>query len=233
MRKTLIFVSSCSMLLAMNLSYAKVSSDLSGFYVGVQAAGAYQNNDFYSPDISTYMQFDSHPDLYFSPGLSAGYNFQYGNAILGVKAEFNFPIQEGRYESITTYNSNTYKFEQTIRTKDYGSLLAVLGAKINENSFFYGNFGIGYISTKMYNVVHSGSDVTIAHPDKTIPAFVTGVGFRCMMTKNLYVNFDINYYLGQNAKHEANTLLGGQTLSYSPLQHTSILKSALEFGYKF
>ena len=163
---TVTLLLSASAAMAGDIGLAGATYDWAGGYVGVNAGASLNNTDF-RQNYSYTGQQDIGPEetavidgldskgtaneSMFTAGILAGYNWQYGNIVLGGEADFNYLGISGTIKNdVGDQMSQVMAPENTTATDKidyeanwYGTVRARLGYAMN-NVLIYGTAGLAY-----------------------------------------------------------------------------------------
>lgn len=154
-----VFLAGSALVAAMTLASAAQAADMmaapaydwTGFYVGVNAGGAWNNSsvkgDFYAQGVDLLKNRIDASDGAFTAGGMLGYNYQIDHLVLGAEADFNY-LGFNDSDSQSNYIAHagadvgiTGKY--SYQTDWFGTIRGRLGFAV-DNMLFYGTGGLAY-----------------------------------------------------------------------------------------
>ena len=212
------------------IAYEAPSLTWTGFYVGVQAGGAFNTDDgddvfldtsFGGPVIANGVDafqnnFSSEFGSSFVGGAHVGYDYQLGGIVIGAVADIN----AADITKTATAFSSTPAFYETERSLDYyGTVRARVGAVVAERGLAYVTGGLAYgsvdYSFRTDSPVVSGNrrsnaaaTPAIVNEDEDDFGYTIGGGMEVLLTQNL--SFGAEYlYTNLGGGDSTTTLNGG------------------------
>ncbi len=172
-----------------------------GFYVGVNAGYGFNGDDlksvnfnnFYAPSFSTAKTSD---DGSFTGGIQAGYNYQMGNAVFGLEADFNYLGAEKKFVANTLAANGGILDELSAHSEAqwFGTLRPRLGFTPVDRLLVYATGGLAYgqVKTRVNYTDFSGYTLGGSTSDTRI-GWTVGAGAEYAITNNITVKGEYAY----------------------------------------
>ena len=160
-----------------NSLYASTpTANWAGFYVGGNAGGATALNrsSFITPTSNVFTQFNLSPDGFIG-GVQAGYNFQAGNFVYGLEADFQgSTLKDNNNCLITCTSGAAANFNQKMQW--FGTVRGRAGYTLG-STLFYATGGLAYgnVKTTVQGLVGGGTPFA-ADFDRTRTGYAVGGG---------------------------------------------------------
>lgn len=185
-----------------------------GFYAGIQLGGAFDPNTGVlalsaNPSPPPFAAFGSNYygsfDSGFTGGVHAGYDWQFGNFVIGGIAD----ISAIDAEEVQGADSSTPAFYREVRSLDYyGTLRGRLGATLFDRGLFYAHGGLAYGQVDYRFSSNTPATVTTAGGNDGHFGYVVGTGMEALLTD--HISFGVEYqYVNLGDSDFTTTLSGG------------------------
>jgi outer membrane immunogenic protein len=160
-----------------------------GFYLGVQGGGGWGTSD------ETYLLSPNRPGLLGTQGYDmsggfvggvAGYNWQFGNVVLGLEGDYHWADINGRSAEISAGDGNTF----STKLSSFGDIKGRLGYAAGSALFFVsGGAAVGNLKHS-YDVPGYGSPYSSSD---TRWGWTVGAGAEYMFAQNWSAKVEYNY----------------------------------------
>ncbi|MEA2936569.1 MAG: outer rane immunogenic protein [Alphaproteobacteria bacterium] len=186
----------------------------SGFYVGVNAGGAWGDADISVAPGGSWLTSaapadiaganllrtfgpTSHSPTGFTGGATAGYNVQNGSFVAGVEADFNYiglktSTVRGPFANPVSGTLNT--FSETTETNWLATVRGRAGFLVNPNTLVYGTGGVAFAQQKLADTVTLSSGLAFnGAVSDTKVGWTVGGGLEYSLGSNWTAKFDYLY----------------------------------------
>jgi len=197
------------------------ASKFTGVYLGGTAGGALYKYQLTDIDYNMYGSTQTFKQASPFIGIHGGYNIKISKTcIVGVKANYsviNAVINE-------RYDRDTWIYGSL---RSAGSILGVLGSKMNDSTLLYVDSGVGFLRTHgSFIEDNDPSDSWYNLGNKNIQAWVIGLGMRFATDSGWYVDAGVDYYTPERFTRVNQD-------SYRMIVRNSLVLPRLEVGYTF
>jgi outer membrane immunogenic protein len=162
-----------------------------GFYVGGNLGGAWAHGD----TIDTMFGFDftGSNNGVFIGGAQAGFNYQFGFALVGIEGDFDWTAKNSSNDSIVLGPFGN-AFQLTSNNTWISTLAARFGFVVENCLLFYGKAGAGWVANNGLTVtnVTTGQSFTGVNSG-TNAGWLAGFGLEWAFTPNWTVKLEYDY----------------------------------------
>jgi outer membrane immunogenic protein len=193
----------------------------SGFYVGGTVGGAFHSSTSGDEDESYQYANTTNSAGAFVGGLTAGYNYQFGNGLVGIESDINWSSFKATSHNLSydDYFDSSWSWFSTVRGR---AGLAV------GNALIYATAGVAFVQTR-HNLYYTGSSYYCGYyqtcNSETVTGFTAGVGAEYMFNHNwsmkaeyLYIGLPNKNYIdptsGYNVSFKDDAHIGRLGINY-------------------
>jgi outer membrane immunogenic protein len=202
-------------------AYAPTSS-WSGFYVGGQVGGAWSNSGFtFNNGAGIVESFNYNPDSVIGGG-HVGIQGEWNHWVLGVEGAFNWSNLSKTDESVLSPT----RF-RTLTTDDIGSIVAKAGYAWDRWLLYAKG---GWADARINTFAINRATGVFANPTSWEGGWTIGAGLDYLVTKNLVVGIDFNYY---NFTFDRTAIATDSTIGHWYNTNSDIYAVAARVSYLF
>ena len=213
-----------------------------GFYAGVNAGYAFNNDDkIKSNDYGYYAPYQSSKsdDGSFTGGAQIGYNYQMGSVVFGIEADFNFADLKRESTSYDYYSAGYGQFDASSKVEWFGTVRPRIGFTPVDRLLVYVTGGLAYGQVKTsgtyYDYAYNGGlGYGQISKDDTRVGWTVGAGAEYAITDNLTVKGEYLYVdLGDKTARGYAYRADGQPVTLSIKDETNFHVVRAGLNYKF
>ena len=214
-----------------------------GFYAGVNAGYAFNNDDKINSDnyYSYYAPYQSSKsdDGSFTGGAQIGYNYQMGSVVFGIEADFNFADLKRESTTYDNYVNGYGQFEASSKVEWFGTVRPRVGFTPVDRLLVYVTGGLAYGQVKTsgtyYDYAYNGGvGYGQISKDDTRVGWTVGAGAEYAITDNLTVKGEYLYVdLGDKTARGYAYRADGQPVTLSIKDETNFHVVRAGLNYKF
>ena len=162
-----------------------------GFYVGGNLGGAWARTN--TIDTMFGLDFTGSNNGVFIGGAQAGFNYQFGWALVGIEGDLDWTANNSSNDS-TIFGPFGNAFQLTSNNKWISTVATRLGFVVEDCLLFYGKAGVGWVANNGFTV----TDVTtgqsfIAANSSTNAGWLAGFGLEWAFAQNWSVKLEYDY----------------------------------------
>jgi outer membrane immunogenic protein len=163
----------------------------SGFYVGGNIGGAWSQRNV--TDNLFGLNFNRTSDGVLIGGGQVGFNYQFGNFVLGAEGDFDW----AGHNSSTGVGVVVPGIVGPIRVDSHDTWITTLAARFGvaaDHWLFYGKAGAGWVGHNNFTITNATTGISITNGnDHTNSGFLVGAGIEYAFTNNWTVKAEYDY----------------------------------------
>jgi outer membrane immunogenic protein len=194
--------------------YSALPFSWTGFYVGGNVGGAWDRRNLTDSLFGLNLSTQNDRGAFIGGG-QLGFNYQVGNVVVGVEADF-----EGIANTNSPSTGVSGPIFGTIQVTSNSRWLASLAGRFgltNDNWLFYGKAGGAWVGNDSFTIVNTVTNASISGSSNTSSGWVAGAGIEWAVTPNWSIKIEYDY-IGLNSQTftaPAGGFLGGDTFTTS------------------